>query len=149
MLSRKRRTTEEARRLKPLQEKLAQGGLLEGSKLLTNPKGEVKMSDVIEEFMEPYRGLAHNLQEYKNLLALVILAWNASFFDEAKREEMFAQMTGSQILLQENQEEFRKFFNELLERKQRYFADNHRKIVEFDVKDLGDEFYFSVASTLE
>ena len=150
LLSKKRRRNpEETRRLKPLQEKLQKEGLLSGKKLLTNPEGEVSMSEVIEEFMQPWRSMAQNLNEFKNLLGLVVLAWNASFLDAGKQEEMIAQLVQSQGILQEGQEVFGKTFRDMIARKQEHFVDNQRKIVEFDVKETGDEFYFSVASTLE
>ena len=145
----KRRKPVEIRHLKPLQEKLEKEGLLAGKKLLTNPEGEVKMSDVIEEFMQPWHNMAQNLDEFKNLLGLVVLAWNASLFDADKQEETIEQIVSSQGIPQEGQEVFGQTFREMIARKLEHFADNHRKIVEFDVKEIGDEFYFSVASTLE
>ncbi|MDX2243726.1 MAG: hypothetical protein NW224_23845 [Leptolyngbyaceae cyanobacterium bins.302] len=44
--------------------------------MIANPKGEVKMSEVLEAFVEPYLDETHTYQERKKLFTLAVAAWN-------------------------------------------------------------------------
>lgn len=50
--------------------KLDQEGLLKGKKIITNPPGEEKMSDVLMEFIEPYAEFATTDEEFGKLIPL-------------------------------------------------------------------------------
>ncbi|MGQ9872672.1 hypothetical protein [Leptodesmis sp.] len=42
--------------------------------MVTNPKGEVKMSEVLEEFVEPYLDFAQNRSQREKLFSIAVIA---------------------------------------------------------------------------
>ncbi len=61
--------------LEKLQQKVQKGPL--GDKfagMVTNPKGEVKMSEVLEEFVEPYLDFAQNRSQREKLFSIAVIA---------------------------------------------------------------------------
>jgi hypothetical protein len=79
----KRRRKRKSKRgeLERLKAKLEQGPF-RGQKLVIAPSGRVKMSEVLEDFVEPYMDLADTEEAFHKLLTLAIMAWNASFLSE-------------------------------------------------------------------
>ncbi|MGG6270529.1 hypothetical protein ACQ4M3_37920 [Leptolyngbya sp. AN03gr2] len=137
--------------LKKLQKKLQRSPLGEQvSGIVTSPKNEVKMSEVLEDFVEPYLDFARNRHQREKLFGIAVAAWNLALMPEAERESMIEQLI--QHALQSNdplaQQDTREILHDLIERKQTLFADNSRYIVEFQLQDLGHTFHLSVASTL-
>src|SRR3954471_12797318 len=57
-----------------------------GSKVVYEPAGREKMSEVLEEFIEPYSDLADTDEAFEKLLNLGVLAWNAALLPEDERQ---------------------------------------------------------------
>ena len=70
---RKRRRKPPAK-FRGLTRKLRESGLVDGQEIVIQPSGKEKMSEVIERFVDPYIESAHTPQEYRNLIALGIVA---------------------------------------------------------------------------
>ncbi len=133
-----------------LQKKVEQSPLsnqFEG--IIENPKGAAKMSDVLEAFVEPYLDFTTNLQEREKLFSIAVVAWNLTLMPEQ------TQKAGIDKIIQtlprndrQAQKDTREIIAELMERKQQFFANNHRYIVEFHLQTIGNRHHLSVASTL-
>lgn len=137
--------------LEELQQKVQKGSL--GDKfagMVTNPKGEVKMSEVLEEFVEPYLDFAQNRNQREKLFSIAVIAWNLAIMPENERQPMIDQLI--KVGLKGNdplaQQDTREIIDELIARKQKFFAKNKRYIVDFQLQDTGKQFHLSVASTL-
>ncbi len=138
------------------------GGKFAGT--MISPSGEVKMSEVLEDFVEPYlEFVRNNHQQRKHLFGMAMTAWNLSLLPEDEREVMLEkaieqatagtvlekaieQATAGTDLLKQG---FSAIIGSMITRKLDYFADNRRLIVNFELKDMGDGFQLLVASTLE
>ncbi len=137
--------------MEKLQQKVQQGAL--GDKftaMVTNPQAEVKMSEVLEEFVEPYLDFARNRNQREKLFSIAVIAWNLAIMPERDRKPMIDQLIeqglkGNDPLAQQDT---REILDEMIARKQALFADNKRYIVEFQLQDRGKTFHLSVASTL-
>lgn len=118
--------------------------------IVTNPPGAVKMSDVLDEFVEPYGDDDMTLTERKNLLGLAMVAWNLAILPKPKRQKMMAQFFAESLKVDDPsiQREMESLIKAMITRKQDRFADNKRHIINYQLEDLGDEFHLSVASTL-
>lgn len=109
------------------------------------------MADVLSAFIEPYRAYAKTTEAYRRLLLLGILAWNASLLPTHDQEAMITEVlaagipVGDQALLNEGRE----IIYELIERKQRYFAQYTRTIITFDLTETKEGYHLSVASTVK
>ncbi len=55
-----------------------------GAQLRIEPRGEQRMSEVLEAFVEPYLGLASTDNGQRALLEIASLAWNAAILPEDK-----------------------------------------------------------------
>jgi hypothetical protein len=139
------------KRFEGLTSKLEHGPLA-GSKLVIEPAGREKMSVVLEDFVEPYRSPNEgSIDDYRKLLSLGVLAWNAALMSDDIRKSMIDDVI-SKVLTHEPDEvraELRAHINAMVERKLAHFASIRRAIVSFEVTDTGRDYHLSVASTLE
>jgi hypothetical protein len=120
------------------------------AKIVYNPAGREKMSAVLEEFVEPYRDSASTYDEFRKLLMLGSLAWNAALLPEDKRRAMIEETleAGFSRAGAADRAAVREIVERLVRRKLEHFAANKRAIVSFELTDRGDDFHLSVASTL-
>lgn len=114
-----------------------------GKKVVVRPSRE-KMSEVLLEFIEPYMGFAKTDEDHKKLIDLAVVAWNASLLPESEKklEELFGRLSLP------DPERLRSFVQSMMERKKRYFSDNKRFIMTYEVSGSGEGLYLSVASIL-
>ena len=136
--------------LEKLQQKIQKGPL--GDQvvgMVPNPKGEVKMSEVLEAFVEPYLDFTHTRSQREKLFTLAVIAWNLAMMPEQERQPMIDELIN--VGLKGNdplaQQDTRKIIDELIARKQKYFAKNQRYILNFQLQETGDQCHLSVAST--
>jgi hypothetical protein len=136
------------KRFEALKSNLAQGPL-PIQEFVIEPAGKEKMSEVLEDFIEPYRDTVDGEDDYRKLLTIALIAWNAALMPEGQRAAMIDDLLsagmppGSDDLLAE----LRSLVNLMVERKLTHFATNRRAIVSFEVRDTGRNFHLSVAST--
>lgn len=139
------------RQLEKLQQRIQDGTLgFKAAGVLLEPKGEVKMSEVLKSFVEPYLDLAHNGTERRKLLEIAIIAWNLAIMPEAERQPMIDQLIANCVKTNDPlaQQDTREIISELIDRKQKFFKNNKRFIIDFQLKDTGKQLHLSVASTL-
>lgn len=105
----------------------------------------IKMSDVLEEFVEPYREFVKTKEAYLKLLTVALVAWNVMLFPEKDRLSRLDEVV---VTLPEYvREDGRQIIEELMVRKERFFAQHRRMIIDFDVADTGEQWHLSVMST--
>ncbi|MEM9483445.1 MAG: hypothetical protein AAGA83_07105 [Cyanobacteria bacterium P01_F01_bin.116] len=118
--------------------------------IVKNPKGEVKMSDVLEEFVEPYLPETDNLEQQGMVFEMGVIAWNLAILPENKRqsalEKLFDKLTKNKNAIVKR--DLNNLIDEMVARKFELFPDNRRYILDFQLEDGGDQFHLSVASTL-
>lgn len=118
--------------------------------VVQNPQGQVKMSEVLEDFVEPYLEEIEGYEAKCNFIAIAVLAWNLAILPEAARPaaKEGLQRQSQQKRLPEDQGVLDALLDELMARKLQYFADNRRLIMDFQFEDIGDQYHLSVASML-
>lgn len=82
-------------KFRKLKEKLKEGRLFQGQKVILLPNGEEKMSEVIMSFVEPYMDLVHTWKEYDKLIGLAVVAWNAALLLENEQNGMVDKIIGN------------------------------------------------------
>lgn len=105
----------------------------------------VKMSEVLEDFVEPYRQFAETKDAYRKLLMLAITAWNVTLFAEKDRPSRLDELLVA--LPEDVREDGRQIIEELMARKQRFFSQHRRMIIDFEVTGTGQDWHLSVMST--
>ncbi|HEY9837224.1 MAG TPA: hypothetical protein V6D27_10035 [Vampirovibrionales bacterium] len=136
--------------LKKLQRKIQTGSLSDKFAGIAVNKGEVKMSEVLEAFVEPYLDLAPTLSQRQNLFDLAVIAWNLAFMPENELPSTLNYLL-EDISKDDDPffyKEIRSVINDLITRKQELFAEHKRYIVACELQDAGKEFDLSVTSTL-
>jgi len=133
------------------------------------------MSEVLLEFIKPYRDFAQSDSDLQKLIGLGIVAWNVSLLPANEREgalndlltDLFRRKSPIKRLSRlvrkwigagdkDNMKvastevtEFKRIVYEMVEYKHRRFARNRRFIVSYHVEMDGDDVRLFVASTLE
>lgn len=118
--------------------------------IVKNPQGEIKMSEVLEEFVEPYLLEAIGLNKRKMLFEIAIIAWNLAIMSEEQRKSALEELIGDILKNQKTiaKQDLNSILNEMVSRKLQLFPTNRRYIVDFQLEDIGNQFHLSVASTL-
>ena len=136
-------------RFDDLKRKLEQGPFAH-QEIVVEPEDAAKMSDVLEDFVEPYRDTADTKDAYQKLLMLGMMAWNAALLPVKEQQNMLQQLLDRlPHTSAEDKKALMAFLRELIERKLKYFSQNRRAILSIDLQETGDGYYLSVASTLE
>ena len=151
--SRKIKRRRKQKQFDGLRNKLRQS-LLQDWELVINPSGEVKMSEVLIDFIEPYLEFADTKEDYRKLVILGITAWNTSLLPKEEQQDMvdsiFNQFSKEMPIVTKGQRrKLEEIVNTLIVRKKAYFSEYTRAIISYDLTDTGDGYYLSVASTLE
>jgi hypothetical protein len=149
---RKKRQKKKQKRFEGLRRKLEQSPLpVDESKIVVEPRGEVKMSDVLMDFVEPYIEFVDTKEDNEKLLMLALVAWNASFPPQKEQGNMIDEIlsagisTGTKL-----KADLKRVVKELIVRKKMHFSKYTRKIISFELVDLeGGDYYLTVASTLD
>jgi hypothetical protein len=123
---------------------------LPGVKFLVEPEGEVKMSDVLKAFVEPYMDTAETEDALRKLLSLALIAWNASFLPEPDRHAMIDRAVDISIKpgYEDMKRELQAIVNELIDRKLAYFYKYTRTMLDFELTATERGYHLSVISTL-
>jgi hypothetical protein len=116
--------------------------------IVKKPKGEVKMSETLKTFIQPYLAKAKGYQRQKMLLHIAVTAWNLTFMPEAERQleiekllDLVVQSTDPLV-----REDTKGLIEELMARKEEVFPENRNYILDFQFEDAGEQFHLSVAS---
>ena len=119
-------------------------------KFVVSPPGYAKMSKVLEDFVEPYREEAKTKEAIRRLLTLATIAWNAALFPKPEQQEIIDQMITDDLVQGDKKlkEDIQDVIKELIARKNRYFSEHKRMIIDFELQDEGKDCHLSVASTL-
>ena len=108
------------------------------------PNDGIKMSEVLEELVKPYREHAGTEEAYRNLLAVGVIVWNMTLLPEKERLSKLDEFL--LILPDDIREVGRETIKELMVRKERFFSQYSRMIINFEVADIGREWHLSVIS---
>lgn len=144
---RKRNRRKRTGRLEALKQKLRSDGILAGRKIVFEPGGEEKMSEVLLAFVEPYQHLTTSYEAYQRLIGVAVIAWNAALLPADGRRELIAE-AGKAITDKGTRRDLMAILDELIKRKERFFPDNKRFIVSYELSEAKEGYHLSVASTL-
>ena len=137
-------------------------------KIVRSPQGvDQKISEILLDFIEPYRQFANTDKALERLVAIGITAWNVSLFPEEQREEKLSQIAAvvvvdGQSLIRrlvlkirvlvfgQSQEvdDFKQIVYELVDRKLQHYAAIRRFIVHYEFTQTDDDIHLLVMSTL-
>lgn len=142
MDSRKKKKSPAAR----LRSRMVEMGLPEPKRMTVSPHCKAKMSEVILDFIAPYVPAAQSEGRYRALVSIAVVAWNASFFPPLERRRLVDSVIDQ--AMPDDAEDAKLVIEELVQRKERYFSDNKRMILSYDLTITKEGSHLSVASSL-
>jgi hypothetical protein len=122
--------------------------------MLRNLEGIAKMSEVLDDFIRPYADTYQTKKELQYLLENAVAAWNLALMPAEERIAMLDKIFVAMIKESKNLDAddiaaSRSFIEDLIDRKLKYFADEHRRVIDFQLEYLGrGEYHLSVASAM-
>ncbi len=138
-------------RLDELEQDLMQSSLASQiGGILRNPEGEVKMSEVLKAFVQPYLKFVKNRDQRMTLFQTGVAAWDLALLPEERRQPTMEEVIETLCPGQSDsvKQGCRSLLSKMIVRKQQLFADNHRYIVNFKLHETEENYQISVMSTL-
>jgi len=133
--------------LEALFKRVQSSDYFKNTKLIRDADGLEKMSDVIHRFAEPLQD--ENGDVPANMLRFAILVWNASLLLKDEQEEAFRDIIKSLPGKERGVREGALLaIAMLLERKEKYFSDNKRVIIDYDIAETEDMLNLNIVSTV-
>jgi hypothetical protein len=127
----------------------------EDVQVVRNMKGLPKMSEVLKDFVRPYADIPQNKQEIEHLLDTAVTAWDLALMPEGERitmlDEIFAPILkkAKKNIDKEDLATSRALIEDLIDRKLKYFANEKRQVVDFQVDYFSQgKYHLSVASVI-
>ena len=104
------------------------------------------MSEVLRQFVEPYWHIPDDEEATRKLLATALVAWNTALQPEAERADYLKVIAAA--LPEDTHEDFYAIVAEMIERKEKYFAQYDRMIIDYELVDRGRDYHISVISII-
>jgi len=131
-------------------DKIKKSNDLPGAKIVIEPKGAEKMSEVIMDFAQPFLIESKDEESARKAIGLAILIWNVSLLPESDQDNLIQEIC-SGLSPSNDATDFSTamhYVNMLLERKKKYFPNNKRAIIDYQISGSGKSRRLDVASTL-
>jgi len=109
----------------------------------------VKMSEVLEDFVDPYMRFTTGLASAKQLYMTALVAWNVALLAPGVRRAQLDRALATLKLDSTGVAEMRVILLELVERKDRLFSQYKRMVLDFELTDAGSDYHLSVVSSGE
>jgi len=103
------------------------------------------MSEVLLDFIEPYTEEAQSEDEFRSLITMGLVAWNTALLPEEIREQTLDRLIDEAV--RDGADDFRQVIHEMIERKQRWFAQIKRLMLKYDLTVSEKGCHLSVIST--
>ncbi len=119
------------------------------TEVLVRKQSGPKMSDALIKITEPYSAETPNRQAFESLLCLGIVGWNLALTPPADRRRERERLLGSlPRVLVRDRPFMRTLVEEFIQRKEEFFPDNTRLILDYQVTDVADGYHVDVVSTV-
>ena len=118
----------------------------QGVEVIVGASGQIKMSEVLLDFIEPYTRRAHSEDEFRNVMRLGLVAWNTALLPKERQVETIERFIDEAV--HDGADNFRQVVYEMIERKQRWFAQIKRLILKYHLTVTENGPHLSVISTL-
>ncbi len=105
-----------------------------------------KMSELLLDFVAPYTASADAHEEFQKVVLLGLIAWNITLLPAGLRKESLDGLL-SKAVPADTATDFRKIIDQMVERKEKYFAENRRFIMAHHWTMTGRGPHLSVVST--
>jgi hypothetical protein len=143
----KKKALKKQRRLRRLKQRRPRPGSMPPDDLIIHDlPGAAKMSEVLLDFVEPYRQFAPTVEALRRLLTVAMVAWNAALLPPSKRDELIQSTAKAHP--PEAREDYLAILEPLIQRKLAVFPNCCRAVLSFDLSMGPSGPHLQVLSTL-
>jgi hypothetical protein len=115
------------------------------SKIVVQPSGQTKMSEVLLEFLEPYSQYWKTKEDLTKLVGVAVIAWNAALVAGNERKELIENAV--KVAPPEIRQDMKTIVEEMIQRKETHFAHNKRMVMNYQVTMTKEGPHVTVLST--
>lgn len=113
-------------------------------KVIRNPPGQVKMSEVLRDFLDPYWHIPGTEEAMRQLITTALVAWNTALLPLEEQANHLEEVAAT--LPEDLRTDFYSIIAEMIERKNQYFAEYERLIMDYELVDRGNDYNITVMS---
>ncbi|MGC1375335.1 MAG: hypothetical protein WA821_03875 [Anaerolineales bacterium] len=137
--------------IEQLKQQMKEEGILSDERVVLVDAEGPKISEVFLEFIEPYEKDAPTDEAFEKLLVIAVMAWNAAVLGAEEGQELIDVTVGA-IAKSAGQtwgEEAKGIIAAMIERKQNFFADDNRYIMDYRWAELEDGHHLTMAALIK
>ena len=131
-----------------LKTKLMSTGLVDaGTAIHWDTTRQEKMSKVLLDFVAPYTASADSREEFQKIVLLGLIAWNTALLPSDVRKTSLDELASAAVPA-DAAADFAEILSEMVERKEKYFAENRRFILAHHWTATAGGPHLAVVSTI-
>ena len=128
-----------------LKRKLMSTGVVDAETVIKTR--QEKMSKLLLDFVAPYTASADSHEEFRKVVLVGLIAWNVALLPADLRQESLDGLLATAA--PDTAADFQKIIDQMVERKEKYFAENRRFILAHHWTMTGSVPHLSVVSTTD
>jgi len=133
-----------------LYDKVKKSKIMSPSKIVVEPQGVEKMSEVIIDVAKPLLDVCENVEAEKKAISIAIIVWNICLLPESEQDEAIQKLCDDLAPSRDASDiaTFMFYINKIMERKKKHYSHIIRAVVNYHISDTAEGFHLDVASTL-
>jgi hypothetical protein len=142
-----RKSLKQGRQYESLRRKLEQNKVFGDKVKLVGARRGRKMSDVFVEYAEPLLDPSVPYSEQDRVIKMAVMCWNLSLLPKDEREALLRDgfVKSKEPSLSDGVNIIVSMVEEMIERKERLFANDKRMIIEWNIEPGADEELLTIA----
>jgi hypothetical protein len=134
-----------------LKQQMQKDGLLSDERVVLVDSEGPKISEVFLEFIEPYEKDAPTDEAFEKLLVIAVVAWNAAVLGGEEGQQLIDVTVGAIAKSAGKKwgEDAKGIITTMVQRKQNFFADDNRYIMDYRWAELEDGRHLTVAALIK
>lgn len=149
---RKEKRKREKRKAGPkikLMERLKKTEEFSDTKFLAEPPGQVKMSEIIMDFVGPMLERTSSRLEKENMILMAITAWNMCLLPKKEQKKVLANFKSEKDMDEEGMNIIKEMVELMSAYRKEFYPDVSRFILDYEFTESRDDMHLNVVSSME
>ena len=137
--------------IEQLKQQMKKDGILSDERVVLVDSEGPKISEVFLEFIEPYEKDAPTDEAFEKLLVIAVVAWNAAVLGGEEGQQLIDVTVGAIAKSAGKKwgEDAKGIIAMMMRRKENFFADDNRYIMDYRWAELEDGHHLTVAALIK
>lgn len=119
------------------------------AKIIIEPPDQVKMSEVIMDFVRPFLEGAPNRQARENMILVTITAWNLCLLPKKEQKKVLAKFQTEESMNDEGINVIKAMLKAISAYKKEFYPDVNRFILDYEFTESRNDMHLNVVSSME